>query len=510
MNTLTVFGGTGEVGGNQILLQDQDTRIFLDFGMRFSIHKDYYMSIGEGPRLSNGIGDYLEFGLIPPIDGIYREDLNVNTALKSTPVQCDGVIISHAHFDHIGYISLLNPEIPIFSSPETKAIVTSLERTLMSSMANYISIAPFRELGPYKSLKKEKKWKRLQKRDIATQRKWSGKSYSYNVGELEIQSLPVDHSLPGAIGSIISTTGGEVVYTGDLRLHGIRSQTTKEFLKKAADSNPKIMICEGTNVTERKLLTEEGLREKVSQEIEKIPRAALVIVNFPTRDIERLTSFHIAAKKSDRTLVISLYQADLLKELSSVNADVPSLDDLLIFIPKSGWGLYKDEEFKNHIQRTIPELASNEELFDDIVMRDYSVWQRKFINENKCITATDLREEPGKYVWYCPPYGFSNLIDVQPPRGSVYIRSVVEPFDEFMDLQYERDLRWLDHFHLQKDKQIHCSGHAYQRDLEYLIKLVNPEILIPVHTEEPQSMKTLGKKIGVKTIIPKYGQQIRF
>ncbi|GAF95596.1 unnamed protein product, partial [marine sediment metagenome] len=32
MTSLTFYGGVDEIGGNKILLEDQDTRIFLDFG----------------------------------------------------------------------------------------------------------------------------------------------------------------------------------------------------------------------------------------------------------------------------------------------------------------------------------------------------------------------------------------------------------------------------------------------------------------------------------------------
>jgi ribonuclease J len=35
MVSLTFYGGVNEVGGNKILLQDGDTKIFLDFGMSF-------------------------------------------------------------------------------------------------------------------------------------------------------------------------------------------------------------------------------------------------------------------------------------------------------------------------------------------------------------------------------------------------------------------------------------------------------------------------------------------
>jgi mRNA degradation ribonuclease J1/J2 len=35
--TLTFFGGVNEIGGNKILLQDRDTRVFFDFGMSYAI-----------------------------------------------------------------------------------------------------------------------------------------------------------------------------------------------------------------------------------------------------------------------------------------------------------------------------------------------------------------------------------------------------------------------------------------------------------------------------------------
>jgi len=33
MTSLTFYGGVNEIGGNKILLEDKDTKIFLGFGM---------------------------------------------------------------------------------------------------------------------------------------------------------------------------------------------------------------------------------------------------------------------------------------------------------------------------------------------------------------------------------------------------------------------------------------------------------------------------------------------
>ncbi|MGD0717333.1 MAG: hypothetical protein ABR979_04610 [Halobacteriota archaeon] len=64
MSSLTFYGGVNEIGGNKILLEDQDTRLFLDFGMSFSLANQYFDEFMQ-PRKCKGILDLLEFGLLP-------------------------------------------------------------------------------------------------------------------------------------------------------------------------------------------------------------------------------------------------------------------------------------------------------------------------------------------------------------------------------------------------------------------------------------------------------------
>lgn len=71
---LTFYGGVNEVGGNKILLDDNDTRILLDFGKGFSRRAKYFEEY-LSPRIANGIVDFIGMGLIPDVEGIYRDDL---------------------------------------------------------------------------------------------------------------------------------------------------------------------------------------------------------------------------------------------------------------------------------------------------------------------------------------------------------------------------------------------------------------------------------------------------
>ncbi|KYH41300.1 MAG: Ribonuclease J protein, partial [Candidatus Bathyarchaeota archaeon B26-2] len=58
--SLTFYGGTDEVGGNKILLHDGDTKVILDFGMSFTLRRQYYSDPFLSPRGEVGL---LEFGL---------------------------------------------------------------------------------------------------------------------------------------------------------------------------------------------------------------------------------------------------------------------------------------------------------------------------------------------------------------------------------------------------------------------------------------------------------------
>lgn len=109
---VTLYGGVEEVGGNKILLRDRETRIFLDFGMSFAQKKRYF---GEylNPRVANGLGDLLEMGLLPDIEGLYRKDLLEMMGRVHKDPEYLAIFLTHAHLDHCSYVSFVDETIPI-------------------------------------------------------------------------------------------------------------------------------------------------------------------------------------------------------------------------------------------------------------------------------------------------------------------------------------------------------------------------------------------------------------
>jgi ribonuclease J len=77
-------------------------------------------------------------------------------------------------------------------------------------------------------------------------------------------------------------------------------------------------------------------------------------------------------------------------------------------------------------------------------------------------------------IFYCSDYQLQQLIDIRPENGSIYIRSLTEPFDDEMELQEERIKRWMAHFGLlsaEKDwNHTHVSGHGSGDQIKKVIE----------------------------------------
>ena len=116
------------------------------------------------------------------------------------------------------------------------------------------------------------------------------------------------------------------------------------------------------------------------------------------------------------------------------------------------------------------------------------------------LTADDITKNPSQYIMVLNFWYFSDLVDLKPKKG-VYIHSLSEPFNEEMEISYERMRNWLDHFGI-KFFQSHCSGHINGDDLTELIATVHPKKLYPIHTEHSE----LFKKLSNKTFMVKEGK----
>ena len=484
MTSLTFYGGVKEIGGNKILLEDKKTRIWLDFGMSFSGAAKYYAEF-LGPKKCNGVGDFIELGLVPDLKGLYREDYLKKMHRKQEQKAFDGILLSHAHFDHNGYFGLVRPDIPVYCSKGSKCVMDMLDTT--SNMGEFL-----RQKKSFEFYKNQKgKLSRVTARTkvdgeyIGTvKRQVKVVDKPFKLGSLKVTPMPVDHSLPGATAFAIQTSKGTVVYTGDFRFHGLNAKLTRAFVKKASKFDPIALICEGTRIDSTKTETEKDVYDTVTAFSKN--SKALIIGNYPVRDTDRMATFLKAAKDNSRRLVVSMRQAYLLKVFQENKLKAPKLKDVSIYAPRKSWGLITEKSID-------PEL----------VEKDYVAWERDFLWQDNTITCEELNKNQKDYLWRCDFFELKELIDVQPRKTSKYVWSMTEPFDVKMELNEEIVMNWLSHFNIKKIVRAHVSGHANQKDLKATVQAINAKKVFPVHTVKPLMFKKFTKsavntKKGVK------------
>ena len=489
MVKLTFYGGVNEIGGNKILLEYKNTRIFLDFGMSFN-QTNKYLSEFLQPRKLNGIGDFIELGLLPVFKGIYRKDYLNHCGMKiHDKPSVDAIFISHAHADHSAFIHFLDKDIPIYCSKTSKLILQALEDTGSSGFSDFVNLHQAFAIRESKSRKDLFTKIKGEESKIPRQLIIFKNGEKIKIKDIEIEPVFVDHSLPGACGFIIYTGEGNLIYTGDLRFHGRKASLTKEFVEKARKAEPKWMISEGTRIKEDSGESEKSVRNRANQIISKTEN--LVIVNIQIRDIDRLNTFYLSAKDNNRLLTINLKQAYLLDLLEKNDVLAPRLNDRIIriYLPRKTWGLICRDDYPENIK-----------------LQDYVTWERVFLEQKNAVTCDDIKKNQDKYIFQCNFFEIKELIDIQPKKGSCYIRSICEPFNEEMEIDMKKVENWLKHFGLLPIHQIHASGHAPGSELIPMIKEIKPEVLIPVHTEYPEKF-SIFKSENIQILIVEKDKQ---
>jgi ribonuclease J len=425
------LGGVREIGGSKILLEAGPDRILFDFGPSFDPRYEQFFLDYLQPRSTSPVRDLLEFDLIPWIPGLFSREALAGISERYEAPQVDAVFVSHAHFDHAGYLRYLDPEIPIHVAEGTRTLFTAIETSTPTRYGTHL-------------------WKPFQPRQ------------PLKVGSLEVLPFPVDHSVPHAFGFIVRTPEGAVVYTGDFRRHGPRAKRTVEFLEAAASERPSAFIIEGTRAgpDPRKNFSEHGVHVGVDTVLART--RGLALVSCYPRDVDRIGTLYRAAVDAGRDLVVPFKTAHLLSMLAG---------DAELDVPVPG----RDPHLKVYRRPK----------------KTYFKWERPFLGE--AVDAEWVRAHGSEVLLQLDMQQFTELIDLRPEPGTPFIRSMSEPFSE-EDVNESVLKNWVAHFHLGFE-QFHASGHCSEPELLEIVRWVHPEALYPIHTAHPEAFAPAGRPV---------------
>src|SRR3989338_6686166 len=192
------LGGCEEVGRNITVLEYENDVIVIDMGLQF-------------PEENMPGIDYI----IPNIAYLMPRRKNIR-----------GVIITHAHYDHIGGIPHLMPrlgkDIPLFATDLTLAIINKRQD-------DYHDIS-----GPLKT------------HEITSNTR-------VKLGVFECTFFGVSHNVPASVGVVIKTPVGIVVHTGDFKLDlksDISGKTEIDKIKALGEKNILALMSDSTNARE--------------------------------------------------------------------------------------------------------------------------------------------------------------------------------------------------------------------------------------------------------------------
>ncbi|MGE3244976.1 MAG: ribonuclease J [Beijerinckiaceae bacterium] len=277
------LGGLGEIGMNAALYgwgpPGRRQWIMVDCGVAFA-----------GPEL-------------PGIDLMYA-----NMAfIEKMKANLKGIIITHAHEDHIGAIPFVWPRFgcPIYATRFAADLLT----TRRLSDAN----AP----------------------DVDILVKQPGKPFA--IGPFEIEMVPVAHSIPEATALAIRTPAGTIVHTGDWKIDpepGVGWPTDEARFRQIGDEGVLALMCDSTNILrDGESPSERDVAATLRELVASAPHRVLV-TTFAS-NVARMRAVALAAQAAGRSVVMA---GRSIERVNTVARELGYFDGLPEFLPVDSFG----------------------------------------------------------------------------------------------------------------------------------------------------------------------------
>ena len=252
---ITVHRGSHQIGGCVTEYEHNGYRLFVDYGEELS----------GSPKT----GDL-------QVEGLTHGDVSKSVLL-----------ITHYHGDHIGCITKLPKDLPIFMG--------KIGRDIQQELSSHLKTVDSVHQNMLDRLQTVKTFE-------------PGKPFEWR--EFKIMPVTVDHSAFDAYAFRIEANGVSIFHTGDFRTHGFRSGKFPDVIKKFV-GEVDYLVCEATNVSRPNAtsLHERDLQKEYQNLFSKRKGN---IVYLSSTNIDRLFALYHAAQKAHRLFLVDAYQKQVM------------------------------------------------------------------------------------------------------------------------------------------------------------------------------------------------------
>ena len=250
---IVIHRGTRQIGGVATEFSTETTRILIDMGDEISTDPNFVPTPLDIPGITDDNGT------------------------------CDGVFFTHYHGDHMGQMTRIRKDIPLYAGALAKDVMgLSAERSPRKDQA-------------------------LCDR-IRTLRTFQG-GQTMEIGDIRITPWSIDHSACDSYMFLIEGQGKRILYTGDFRMHGFRGKALPKILKKIGKVD--VLVTEGTTLSRpsEAPMTEYALQRKVAEYMEAYK---YVFVFCSSTNLERICALAKAVPRG-KYFLCDDYQKKLLQ-----------------------------------------------------------------------------------------------------------------------------------------------------------------------------------------------------
>lgn len=396
------LGGVGEIGKNMTAVEYNDQILIIDAGTTFP---DETM-----PGIDIVIPDF--------------------TYLEQNKHKITGLLITHGHEDHIGAVPYLLKKINtrVYSTRLTLGLIEGKleEHGLETSMLKTVS-----------------------------------QGQTIRLGDIDVEFIAVNHSIPDACAIALHTELGTVLFTGDFKVDFTPIDGVMTDLQRLGELGRKGVLCmlsDSTNVEKAGFTMSEITVRETFKKVFSEAKGRIAVATFAS-NLHRIQQVFDATEYNNRKMFISgrsmVKNIKIAIELGYLRVKKDTIQDI------NNINKYKDEE--------VVMLTTGSQ------------------GETMAALTRMAREEHKKLKLQ---KGDTVIISATPiPGNEDSMGSVINNLTKLgVNVVYS------------KLAEVHVSGHASREELKLMLALVQPKYFIPAHGELRHQImhKDLAVKMGVK------------